>query len=572
VPGDIPISLLNTETDDVASGQHMPAGEMLWSVPNDVAMADDEKMEIIHQGPDDIDTPDCKTPGSQFHIKVTPKEIGGMVELPFEADVDREKAEELEEEIHDALEEILAPLFNKEALGLLDIPSSNIGGEVLEFKIPQNPGLKRDLGDDEETDYFGTDSDVVDLPPENNKHQESINNEFIEFLFKEEHDAFASQLIELNQALVSLGMTKGASNLKSMIKTISSDTQHGEKILRQRGDIMIDDLKKLKETLNKSGKDGQATRIDSLITEADIAYDGRRGPSQKSMNMTPKTPYRVPSLKEVLKPYQEPVSGISADPAEPVTKRTTVTVVDDQNAKYKLHQDGSLELLDDTYNSPKIPEKYRSPRGTTWGPETTAYPGMIKKLYSDPKNKEKMDQLGVTPSVAAAPARPAQTRAAPPEAATAKSITVIDNLGAKYEVRADGTIVVADDTYKDSGSPKGTVYGPEHKNNAAMMKVFYAQEANKAGLDSLFGEGAKVAPDTPKEKKPLSDADTKEEETASTQNISLSGEKQRRIFEHFIGQGRSSEEARVLLKDKINPNAENMMATAPYFLKVSLVA
>ena len=54
----------------------------------------------------------CQTPGSQFHIKITSREIGGIVELPFDVDVSSDEAEKLEEEIHNALEKILTPFFN----------------------------------------------------------------------------------------------------------------------------------------------------------------------------------------------------------------------------------------------------------------------------------------------------------------------------------------------------------------------------------------------------------------------------------------------------------------------------
>lgn len=93
--------------EDVASGQHQPSGENLWAVPS---FADDD----------------------------------------IEDDED----------------------IKKEALGLTSVPQSLYGGEVLTLPgSPQPPGLSREMGDDEETDLFGAESDIVDAPPEHYKEQ-----------------------------------------------------------------------------------------------------------------------------------------------------------------------------------------------------------------------------------------------------------------------------------------------------------------------------------------------------------------------------------------------------------------
>jgi 8-oxo-dGTP pyrophosphatase MutT (NUDIX family) len=55
----------------------------------------------------------CKTPGSEFHITIEPDEIGGVVELPGAVSLDgmdQDQAEEAEDMIHDALEEVVAKL------------------------------------------------------------------------------------------------------------------------------------------------------------------------------------------------------------------------------------------------------------------------------------------------------------------------------------------------------------------------------------------------------------------------------------------------------------------------------
>ena len=61
--------------------------------------------------------------------------------------------------------------LKKQSLGLTSIPASTTGGEVLALPgIPENPGLKRDEGD--EIDYFGGNSELVDeIPPGNYKYQ-----------------------------------------------------------------------------------------------------------------------------------------------------------------------------------------------------------------------------------------------------------------------------------------------------------------------------------------------------------------------------------------------------------------
>lgn len=140
---ELPIDLLNTSTE-VSSGQHMPAGQMMWSKPTiSINEVDDEEVE--------------------------------------------------DEDI------------TKEALGLTDIPTSIYGGEVLEFKgTPQNPGLSRTEGEGEETDYFGASADVSDLPPVNEldlegSEKEEPENPFIDFMYQKEIMAMFEDLNNLQK-------------------------------------------------------------------------------------------------------------------------------------------------------------------------------------------------------------------------------------------------------------------------------------------------------------------------------------------------------------------------------------
>lgn len=67
--------------------------------------ADDNNVEKEHE---------CKTPGAIYHITVSEEEISIKVDIPFELDLEEEGAEELEQEMHDAMEEILAKFFKEE--------------------------------------------------------------------------------------------------------------------------------------------------------------------------------------------------------------------------------------------------------------------------------------------------------------------------------------------------------------------------------------------------------------------------------------------------------------------------
>jgi hypothetical protein len=84
------------------------------------------------------------------------------------------------------LENILGQYFDKKALGLTDIPASigqsfqvedGSGSEVLGSSgVPQNPGLSREDGDDEETDFYGA-IELIEpkssIPGKNEKYQDN---------------------------------------------------------------------------------------------------------------------------------------------------------------------------------------------------------------------------------------------------------------------------------------------------------------------------------------------------------------------------------------------------------------
>jgi hypothetical protein len=68
--------------------------------------------EVFHTS-NDPETEPCKTPGSVFHIFVEDNEVGARVNLPFSLELEEEEYQELENNIHDALEEILSKYFEE---------------------------------------------------------------------------------------------------------------------------------------------------------------------------------------------------------------------------------------------------------------------------------------------------------------------------------------------------------------------------------------------------------------------------------------------------------------------------
>jgi hypothetical protein len=102
-------------------------------------------------------------------------------------------------------------------MGLLDIPTSIGGGEepdeqgeVLTFKgTPQNPGLSREMGDDEETDFFGASEEGVDISPKNTKYQSKINSD---------GEVMINELDKLEKHLRRAGKLSEARSIAGMIK------------------------------------------------------------------------------------------------------------------------------------------------------------------------------------------------------------------------------------------------------------------------------------------------------------------------------------------------------------------
>jgi hypothetical protein len=57
---------------------------------------------------------DCKTPGAVYHFDVSPHAIEVRVDLPYMISMEEPEAIELENDLHDAIEKILAPYFNND--------------------------------------------------------------------------------------------------------------------------------------------------------------------------------------------------------------------------------------------------------------------------------------------------------------------------------------------------------------------------------------------------------------------------------------------------------------------------
>jgi hypothetical protein len=285
---DIPegvIDLLMPQEDVADSGMHRPNDSVSgWDVPN---MADDKE---------------CLTPGSQFHITINPEEVGGIVELPFELEIDKEEAEELEDKIHDALEEVLAPYFNKEALGLTDIPAGRVGGDVLgNSGVPQPPGLSREQGDDEETDLFGA-VELIEpdqsLPSKNQKYQEeescdSDDFDFMEYLF-EESEKMAKHIQNLQNTFISLGMKDEANKLYGIV------------LRAQNIESLVAAYQQAKTALESAGAAG-TVKMDydyTLVGEVSFLFEGGRWTYDHSI------------VPEISNPTVEDIASGKDDPSD----------------------------------------------------------------------------------------------------------------------------------------------------------------------------------------------------------------------------------------------------------------
>ncbi len=54
---------------------------------------------------------ECLTPGAIYHISIDVESISCKIDFPFELDLGENEAEELEQKIHNAMEEILSKFF-----------------------------------------------------------------------------------------------------------------------------------------------------------------------------------------------------------------------------------------------------------------------------------------------------------------------------------------------------------------------------------------------------------------------------------------------------------------------------
>jgi len=228
----IPIEILNVERD-VSSGMHEPEGEAMWSVSNDVSMADD------------------KLPGGLAYNKLPSDFNEGSLSKGVKVELEHTTDSDLAEEIAmdhlmedpkyyeklELIESLKVVNMKKESMGLLDLPSSIGGGdgsdesfEVINFKgTPQNPGLSREMGSGEETDFYGAKESGVDLPQRNNKYQDSDEfkenefneNEFIDFLFgnKKGNKIMSNELKKLEGLLREMGKVNEANYIIGMNKT-----------------------------------------------------------------------------------------------------------------------------------------------------------------------------------------------------------------------------------------------------------------------------------------------------------------------------------------------------------------
>ena len=55
----------------------------------------------------------CLTPGAVYDMDISPNSVGVKVRLPMNIDISEEEAIQLENEMHDALESILAKYFSE---------------------------------------------------------------------------------------------------------------------------------------------------------------------------------------------------------------------------------------------------------------------------------------------------------------------------------------------------------------------------------------------------------------------------------------------------------------------------
>ena len=72
---------------------------------------DIEETEVVEKLEEQNSTK-CLTSGAQFHISVTPNNIGVNVDLPFELNLNEDEAIEMETLLHNAIELVLSRYWN----------------------------------------------------------------------------------------------------------------------------------------------------------------------------------------------------------------------------------------------------------------------------------------------------------------------------------------------------------------------------------------------------------------------------------------------------------------------------
>lgn len=176
--------------------------------------------------------------------------------------------------------------LKKEALGLTSIPSSTNGGEVLELSgVPEPPGQRRDLGDDEELNFFGAPGtdELNNLPPQNIK-----------------------------------ATTNKASNIKNLGRNKMKDEL--EKLFKNLMD------QKLKKDANDVKKMANSEwPIDLMTPELKAKIE------KNQQSLAPKTP--PASVSQSPKPFFPPTSSISTMPSEPNFDRDWADVVNPQSSE-----------------------------------------------------------------------------------------------------------------------------------------------------------------------------------------------------------------------------------------------
>jgi hypothetical protein len=55
----------------------------------------------------------CQTPGAVFHTSIKSKQVSCIIDLPKSLKLDKEQAELLDANIHNAMELVLAPYFKE---------------------------------------------------------------------------------------------------------------------------------------------------------------------------------------------------------------------------------------------------------------------------------------------------------------------------------------------------------------------------------------------------------------------------------------------------------------------------